>query len=197
MLRVLPWITDPSIEFLEGYINSKRGANAPQLKIFEFGSGNSTLWFLSKGCYVTTMDHDKAWSNKVQSVADTFGLKHNLNSYHKTRPYWEYYDNPNCDIIFIDGRDRVECLKQVMRVGFSDHSLLVLDNTERITGEYSEYKNLLKSLNVIHFEQPFQSGLPADLSTLKDRAGLRVGHRWITSIAYNNKMNYTTSGILV
>jgi len=193
MLRVLPWITDPAIEFIDGWI-AHRQKSSP-IKTFEFGLGNSTLWFLNKNHHVTSVDHDPLWIKKVECVAELFGLKSQLNAMYCQRPYFQMYKEPNYDIISIDGRDRVQCLNRVIEIGIPEDAILVLDNTERIShGSYAEYVHILKNYCLIHFEQPFVFGLPEHQATLKDRAGHRVGHRWITTIAYNIKNQYTSMG---
>ena len=52
----IPWYTYSSIHFLDKRI--KKG-----MKIFEYGSGNSTLWFANKGCNICTYEHDLNWYN--------------------------------------------------------------------------------------------------------------------------------------
>lgn len=61
MLRVLPWVTDGAIDFLDTFISERRKMGFTT-KVFEFGSGNSTLYFLSKGCFVTSVEHDANWA---------------------------------------------------------------------------------------------------------------------------------------
>lgn len=190
MLRILPWITDGAVSFLEGWIESHHRKS--ELKVFEFGTGNSTLWYLAKNCHVTTVDDNPKWTKTVNQAAEAFGIQNKLISICSERPYSNQYQNDNYDLIMIDGRDRVECLKKVLAVGFRKDSLLVLDNTERIaSGEYVEYLQLLKGMKLIHFEQPLESGKP--LTAIKDRAGQKVGHRWITTIAYDESVYFYTS----
>jgi hypothetical protein len=193
MLRVLPWITDGATNFLDGYIadNLKKST-----KVFEFGLGNSTLYFLSRGCHVTGVEHDEHWFNMIASASKVFEYE-KIQLSLGMRPYTEAYSSNQYDVISIDGRDRVLCLKRVLQLGLLDSSIIVLDNTERISGfggRYSEYTSLLKGLNVLHFEQPYIEGLDPAISSFPDRSGHRVNHRWITTIAFNASMNYTSLG---
>jgi len=55
-----PWITFGAREYLKNIIHSK-------MKVFEFGSGGSTLYFLDNVSELVSVEHDKAWFNLVQS----------------------------------------------------------------------------------------------------------------------------------
>jgi hypothetical protein len=54
----LPWISVPALIFLRTVLH-------PDMKIFEWGSGGSTLFFLGKGCDVTSVDHSSEWASAV------------------------------------------------------------------------------------------------------------------------------------
>lgn len=193
MLRVLPWITDGATNFLDGFISNNLKSST---KVFEFGLGNSTLYFLSRGCHVTGVEHDANWLNMITSTAKVFGYE-KLSISLAPRPYFETYSTNQFEIISIDGRDRVLCLKKVLQLGLKDSSIIVLDNTERISSfnaRYAEYTSLLEGMNVLHFEQPYIEGLDPSISSFPDRAGHRVNHRWITTIAFNSSRNYTSLG---
>lgn len=198
MLRIIPWITDDATRFLLGYLASRPADRS--LRCFEFGCGNSTLFFLSLGLHVTSVDHDSRWSQTVTSTAEAWGYSDRLILLHKPRPYSDIYSDASFDIISIDGRDRVKCLERVLAVGHARHALLVLDNTERATlgGAYVKYMSLLRDYSLIHFEQPRISGAPPGFATYYDRAGQRVPHRWVTTIAcYSSIPPRTTSGFLL
>ncbi len=57
--EAIPWFTYSTIYFLNKRI--KKG-----MKIFEFGSGNSTLWFANKGCFLNTIEHNLSWYNTLK-----------------------------------------------------------------------------------------------------------------------------------
>lgn len=50
----LPWITFNAITYLENYL--QKGS-----KVFEYGGGGSTLFFLKQGAEVHTVEHDEGW----------------------------------------------------------------------------------------------------------------------------------------
>ena len=55
-----PWISFDAIDFISQHVK-------PQWKVFEYGSGGSTLFWLSKGCDCVSVEHDSAWSNTLTS----------------------------------------------------------------------------------------------------------------------------------
>lgn len=68
----LPWITFTAIERLRAHL-------CPGMKIFEFGSGGSTLFFIRQGAIVCSVEHDKAWHERVmQEIASQKISGHNL-----------------------------------------------------------------------------------------------------------------------
>lgn len=54
----LPWITFSAIERIEAHLR-------PGMKVFEFGSGGSTLFFARRGAQVASVEHDQAWHVRV------------------------------------------------------------------------------------------------------------------------------------
>lgn len=52
--KPLPWFTYPATLFLEQLLT-------PTTKVFEWGGGNSTLFFKHHNCELKTVDHDKRW----------------------------------------------------------------------------------------------------------------------------------------
>lgn len=193
MLRVLPWITDGATDFIDNFINerTKRGL---QTHVFEFGSGNSTLYFLSKGCSVVSIEHDFDWAEKVIATADAFGYKDQLTLHKAARPYWHLYDDVGFDITVIDGRDRVSCLKHILENVFNKDQIIVFDNTERLDYKYQSAIDIIKKYNLraIHFEQ-HQLEQAGNRYTTRSYARDRSFHRHITSILYFHGM-YTTDG---
>ena len=56
--RPIPWVTYPFIDFLSGRLNR-------ELEVFEFGSGNSTLFFAERVKQLTSVEHNKDWYNEL------------------------------------------------------------------------------------------------------------------------------------
>lgn len=55
----LPWWTYPSIEFVNSMVNDTD-------VVFEYGSGNSTLWWQERVARVKAVEHDSSWASKVK-----------------------------------------------------------------------------------------------------------------------------------
>ena len=125
----LPWFTYSFIDFLTERLNNK-------LNIFEFGSGNSTLFFAKRIKYVTSVEHNVEWYNKlIRKIPDNVNL---LLS--KTDSEDDYVgliklSMNKFDIVFIDGIHRNECSHSAVEI-LSERGVIVLDDSERV--EYSE-----------------------------------------------------------
>lgn len=68
LLRKLPWMTYDAIDHLAKICT-------PEMKVFEWGSGGSTLFFASRCNHVTTVEHDTTWSNFLKEKIDELSFK--------------------------------------------------------------------------------------------------------------------------
>lgn len=125
----LPWVTYPFIDFISNRLKS-------EMEVFEFGSGNSTLWYAKKVKFITSVEHDKNWYDILKKE-----IPLNVNLYFKELIYGGEYSKISTmpteyfDIISIDGRDRVNCMKDSIKALKSD-GIIVLDDSERV--QYTE-----------------------------------------------------------
>lgn len=195
MLRILPWITDGATEFIDNFITDRKQIKG-HVSVFEFGSGNSTLYFLSRGCSVRSIEHVQDWVSKINQTAEVFGYGAQLNLTCEQRPYHKTYQPQGYDIVVIDGRDRMLCMKHILATGLNADAILVFDNSERADYKYPEFHSMmdLNDRDAIHFEQPQVEKANLRLTT-KSFARDRAEHRWITSIFCPRGM-YTTQGKL-
>ena len=121
--RPLPWYTYPSIRFLEGRI-------PPRATVFEFGMGNSTLWWSGRTQKVVTCESDEGWFRRIAA---------------KMPPNVEAMVHPAAgdayvnaaadlgeafDILVIDGRRRVECCANSLKL-LSEDGVVIWDNADR------------------------------------------------------------------
>jgi len=122
-----PLLTPEAIAFLSNFL-----MHNPQANILEFGSGGSTLWFAQQKADVITIEHDIRWYTQV---AQELALlpEHTVDLRFVKRTYWkvceEFPDN-YVDLVLIDGRDRVACAQEAMRI-IKPGGVLMLDNAER------------------------------------------------------------------
>ncbi len=130
----IPWITYSAIEFLKDRLNST-------MEIFEYGSGNSTIYYSTKVKSVIAIEHDREWYEKIK-----LNLLENAKIFYKNLEYnGEYcrmineFEN-KFDIIIVDGRDRVNCVKNSIDK-LKENGIIILDDSER--KEYNEAKEFL------------------------------------------------------
>ena len=101
--RPLPFIVYEAIEKLENILN-------PMDKVLEFGSGNSTVWFLKQQTRLTSIEHSKTWANAVKSFIDKTEIeqetKRNFNfklmQDQTTLDYVNSLPDESFDVIFVD-----------------------------------------------------------------------------------------------
>ena len=131
----LPWFTYSALHFICQKLELK------PMKVFEFGSGNSTLWFAARVASVVSVENNPEFytemTEKIQLVSNvTYELRHlNKNYSQKILEYEEAFD-----IIIIDGRERVECVKNCLQALKKD-GVIIFDNSDR--ARYAEAYDFL------------------------------------------------------
>jgi len=144
----LPWISVASKNMISDFLQ-KNG----RLNIFEFGSGGSSLFFNNNGAKLISIEHDKEWFNKLNEIKEKTNtqwqiihvppeIKNVSQKYPSVFPGYENadfssyvksidtYENDTFDLILVDGRCRLKCLKHArkkVKIG----GWIVLDNAER------------------------------------------------------------------
>ncbi len=118
----IPWFTYPTIEYLKQVDFSKKS-------IFEWGSGNSTLFWASKSKNISSVEGDFNWyETGLQKTKDLKNVKlvwaPDKNTYiesikETTRKY---------DVIVIDGSYRFDCTKASIK-SLKHGGLIILDNS--------------------------------------------------------------------
>ena len=133
----IPWFTYPAIDFIYDKLN-------PSCNAFEFGSGNSTLFFASRIEKVTSIEHNIDWFKKIKTRTPK-----NAKLVYTSAETIENYLTPlintsdKFDLIIVDGLFRNECIEVSLK-HLSEEGVIILDDSER--KEYSEgIKFLLKS----------------------------------------------------
>lgn len=120
----LPWVTYGFIDFISDRLNKN-------MDIFEYGSGNSTLWYAKKVNTVISVEHDKKWFEAIKK-----NMPNNANINYEELVYNGNYSkfssnlNKNFDVIIVDGRDRVNCVKNAIK-NLKESGVIVLDDSER------------------------------------------------------------------
>jgi len=120
----IPWVTYSFIDFIRERVSKEHS-------VFEFGSGNSTLFYAKHAGKVVSVEHDKAWFDKIVSTkpdnAEMIFTELSTNGDYCRMPLTL---NTKFDVIIVDGRDRVNCCKQAVGA-LSPNGVVVLDDSER------------------------------------------------------------------
>lgn len=116
----LPWFTYGAIAFLEPRLS-------PEMRVFEYGAGFSTLWWAKRVASVKACENNRDWFERMQEQAPP-----NTQLMHEPLgpKYWGKASEFTSDVLVIDGRDRVECAKACLP-GLSEAGVIVWDNSDR------------------------------------------------------------------
>lgn len=119
----IPWMTYASLGFIEPRLR-------PDMAVFEFGCGSSTLWWAQRVRQVVSCEHDRQWFELTLAL-----VPENVSLVLATRDEQRYSreilaHKSRFDIIVIDGRDRVRCARNsldALRPG----GVILWDNSDR------------------------------------------------------------------
>jgi len=137
--RPIPWYTYPAIEYIKQLDFSDK-------TVFEYGSGNSTIFWAVRCKKLVSVEDNQQWYNKVIAK-----LPENV-EYFLFKDKEEYinsidrYDQ-KFDIVVIDGRHRYECAIKALQ-NLKSEGLIILDNSDR-EGKTSE---VLRESNLIEVD---------------------------------------------
>jgi precorrin-6B methylase 2 len=129
----IPWVTYSYIDFIKPFLTKNK-------TVFEYGSGYSSMFYASKVHKLITIEHDEAWYQKLkpelaENVDITFvGLT-------EAYPKAILEHDELFDIIVIDGRKRIECIRYAVKK-IKAEGVIVLDDSER--DKYKEGIQYLK-----------------------------------------------------
>ncbi len=119
-LEAIPWFTYPSIEYLNAM-------DLSQKSVFEYGSGNSTIYWTKRAKYVTSVESNKNWYDYIKGLLKRtrYILETNkqnyINSIKKT--------GKKFDLIIVDGDYRDECVKVAINY-LKNGGFIILDNSD-------------------------------------------------------------------
>ena len=139
--RPLPWLTYPMIEFLNERLST-------DMHMFEFGGGNSTLYFAGRVSDVTTVEHDPKWAAYLRRrVPDNCTLIVTPLAYGGDYSRAAKTAGRRFDIVLVDGRDRVNCALSSVET-LSDRGVIIFDDFER-----AQYQSVAERLEDGGFRQ--------------------------------------------
>lgn len=137
------WMDSKEISLIEKYLK-------PSFRMFEWGSGGSTIHFGSKVAEYHSVEHDLNWYKEVNAAIRAKGLQSKIHIYHvpenkpRTIPtqkeqfesYINFFpdgltDENKFDAVLLDGRARQWCAESALRFLASDGFLFVHDFFDR------------------------------------------------------------------
>lgn len=118
----IPWYTYPAIEFIEARIGK-------ELRVFEYGSGWSTLWWAERVAEVCAVEHDPQWGALVRSRLPA-NARVALRS--EAGPYVDEIAaaGGDFDLVVVDGEHRELCARAAA-ARVKPSGAIVFDNSDR------------------------------------------------------------------
>ncbi|HTW74622.1 MAG TPA: hypothetical protein VMD56_06835 [Steroidobacteraceae bacterium] len=133
--RPVPWWTYPSAQFIAPRIHRA-------MRVFEYGSGASTLWWAARVSAVVACEYDATWYRRMSGIVPAnVTLVHVPDSANFPRQILSC-DEP-FDVVTIDAEERVECARACVRAMRPD-GVIVWDNSDR--AKYQEGFDFLRDL---------------------------------------------------
>lgn len=167
----IPWYTYPAIEYISQFDLSEKF-------IFEYGAGNSSLFWAERTKKVVTVENDYEWYESIRKAAPT-NLE--LSFQPEKNNYINYIDkfNVTFDVIVIDGAYRYESAAKALSA-ISVNGVIILDNADRSVAieEYSLATKLLRNAGLIQVDM---SGF-----------GPLNEYTWTTSFFFRQLFNFKT-----
>lgn len=172
----LPWWTFSAIDRVEAFL-----AQHPQARIFEYGSGSSTIWLAKRAGTVESIEHDPNWTSQMEPYVQehpnirlrTVVPTHSSNPLCASgKAEWQGFDfsgyvhaidgTEAYDLIVVDGRARSDCLK-VALPHLRPGGLIVFDDSYR-----ARYQTALRGCDLARYDaRGLSPGLPyASTTTL-------------------------------
>lgn len=167
----IPWYTYPAIEYISQF-------DLKNKNIFEYGCGNSSLFYAGRAKNVVSVENNKEWYTTIHRKAPP-----NLNVIFREaeQEYVNCIDGSGLtfDLIVIDGAYRFATAEKAVQK-INNNGLIILDNSDRAVAfdEYSKATMLLRSAGLIQ----------ADMSGF----GPLNGYTWTTSFFFTKNFDFQT-----
>lgn len=117
----IPWYTYPTTEYLT-HLDLSR------FQVFEYGSGNSTLWWASRVKQVISVEDDEAWHAKIKEALES-SFEHANYHLQKEKDRYVAMATKGSDIFIVDGKYRRECAEHVVNL-CGGGVMLIFDNSD-------------------------------------------------------------------
>jgi hypothetical protein len=118
--KPMPWVTYPAWEY-------PRNLDLREKRVFEYGSGNSTLFYAPRAGRLECVEHDTGWFEKVKErLPDKVMISLKTDRVEYTKAVAR---NAPHDLITIDGEFRPECAREAVKC-LSEQGMILLDNSD-------------------------------------------------------------------
>ena len=141
-----PWLTFRAIEWLEANLS-------PGMRVFEYGSGGSTVFFANRVGAVVSVEHDPEWHARTSKAISARGIRNctyllrpptpaaeprvaSTDRMYEGMDFGEYvsaidaYPDASFDLVSVDGRSRAACVRAALPKT-KPGGLILLDNSDR------------------------------------------------------------------
>lgn len=142
----IPWYTFPAIEYLSQFDYSNK-------KIFEFGCGNSSLFWANHAQTVVSIEDNSKWFEKWQAEFQKPNLEIRLRDEGEIYEQAIFEQEDLFDVVVVDGKRRAQCsLAAVQKL--APGGMIILDDSDRIntSAEYAESVDILRKANLIQVD---------------------------------------------
>lgn len=160
----VPWMNHAAIEFL-----SERLGN--DMRLFEYGSGYSTLYFARLVGQVHSVEYDLGWLATIrkdipQNATVSFVEYDPANG---TYSQSIHASGEQYDVVVVDGRDRVRCMREAVQA-VSPDGVVILGDSQR--DKYREAHSYMREhgFKSLHFSGLTSLGCNTERSTVFYRA---------------------------
>jgi hypothetical protein len=133
----VPWYTYPAIEYI-------RQLDFSPKVIFEFGSGNSTLFWSRRCKNLVSVEDDPKWYREISKNLPP-NTRYDLEQDKQNYVQSIHHHEQRYDVVIVDGSHRYDCAVEAVRK-ISGDAMIILDNSDwhGKTAEFLRRQNLIQ-----------------------------------------------------
>ena len=164
----IPWMNYSVIKLLDDRLK-------PDFTLFEFGSGYSTRFYAKKVATVVSLEYDEQWFRIVKAdMPENVRLVFQNNDVDGEYCRFIHSAGIAFDVVVVDGRDRVNCVKQAVSA-LSPRGVILLDDSQQ--EKYREAREFAtaRGFRALDLEGLKATGKGLDRTTLFYRDGNCLG----------------------
>jgi len=212
-LRIQPWFTDSCGTFLNNLFKWYPNYLNKPLSVLEWGGGNSTLYFLGKGCRLLTIESDDAYIQDLLNISQSIGFRsRSVGQVKDVLASFSDYDLTilkasdfkdvgkaifnlqDWSFIVNDGISRNDVIQTISEC--NTNAVVVLDNAEYCANwgklercaahpeRVKNYRKILRDPKWRHYLFEQNEGREGHSSA--DFTGWEAPHRWISGVLWPN-----------